>query len=133
MHPHGILETCLYVDDLAMAERFYGSVLCLEFVGREEGRHVFFRCGDHMLLIFNPHRTIQRSSSVPHHGAIGPSHIAFSVSESELEAWRSRLENEGVEIEREVDWPQGGESLYFRDPAGNSLELAVPRIWNGRP
>ena len=132
MQPRGILETCLYVDNLEVAERFYRSVLRLEFVGRQEGRHVFFRCGDHMLLIFNPERTRKRESSVPHHGANGPSHIAFSVSESELDAWRAHLEDEGVEIERTVDWPQGGASLYFRDPAGNSLELAVPRIWNGK-
>ena len=32
-------------------------------------------------------------------------------------------------IEQEVDWPRGGRSFYFRDPAGNSLELATPRIW----
>jgi catechol 2,3-dioxygenase-like lactoylglutathione lyase family enzyme len=25
--------------------------------------------------------------------------------------------------------PRGGRSFYFRDPAGNSLELATPRIW----
>jgi predicted enzyme related to lactoylglutathione lyase len=34
-----------------------------------------------------------------------------------------------VAIEKIVDWPGGGRSLYFRDPAGNSLELATPRIW----
>ena len=32
-------------------------------------------------------------------------------------------------IEQAVEWPQGGRSLYFRDPAGNSLEVASPRIW----
>jgi len=29
----------------------------------------------------------------------------------------------------DFEWPQGGRSIYFRDPAGNSLEFAEPRIW----
>ena len=129
MHPNGILETCLYVDDLKAAEQFYETVLGLEFVRRKEGRHVFFRCGNQMLLLFNPNRCRIKGSSVPAHGAIGASHIALSVDLSDLEGWRNRLHENGVAIERTVDWPQGGHSLYFRDPAGNSLELATPEIW----
>jgi catechol 2,3-dioxygenase-like lactoylglutathione lyase family enzyme len=34
-----------------------------------------------------------------------------------------------ITIEAEVTWPNGGRSLYFRDPAGNSLEIASPSIW----
>ena len=44
-------------------------------------------------------------------------------------AWRSHLETNGIEIESEVTWPRGGRSLYVRDPAGNSVELASPTIW----
>ena len=43
--------------------------------------------------------------------------------------WRERLSAEGIAIEKEVDWPGGGRSIYFRDPAGNSVELASARIW----
>ncbi|TIX39705.1 MAG: glyoxalase/bleomycin resistance/extradiol dioxygenase family protein, partial [Mesorhizobium sp.] len=25
--------------------------------------------------------------------------------------------------------PQGGRSIYIRDPSGNSIEFAEPRIW----
>ena len=32
-------------------------------------------------------------------------------------------------IEKEVEWPKGGRSLYFRDPAGNSVELVTPGVW----
>lgn len=38
----GILETALYVSDLEAAEDFYGHVLGLDVVIRQEGRHVFF-------------------------------------------------------------------------------------------
>ncbi|MDQ3546548.1 MAG: glyoxalase/bleomycin resistance/extradiol dioxygenase family protein, partial [Verrucomicrobiota bacterium] len=43
--------------------------------------------------------------------------------------WRERLQEAGVAIESEVEWPEGGRSLYFRDPAGNSVELAPPTLW----
>ena len=42
---------------------------------------------------------------------------------------RRWLAKHGVSIEKTIDWPDGGRSLYFRDPAGNSLELATPQIW----
>ena len=32
-------------------------------------------------------------------------------------------------IEADFEWPGGGRSIYFRDPAGNCLEFAEPRIW----
>jgi hypothetical protein len=36
-----------------------------------------------------------------------------------------------VPIEREIEWDEGGTSIYVRDPAGNSVELAPPTIWGG--
>jgi len=32
-------------------------------------------------------------------------------------------------IEADFTWPGGGRSIYFRDPAGNAIEFAEPRIW----
>jgi catechol 2,3-dioxygenase-like lactoylglutathione lyase family enzyme len=43
--------------------------------------------------------------------------------------WRAHLEGRGVEIESQVEWPNGGRSIYFRDPAGNSVEIATPELW----
>lgn len=125
----GILETCLYVDDLQVAERFYREVMGLSFVSRQETRHVFFRCGEQMLLIFNPEQSNRKDSELPPHGSAGAGHVAFAVAEQEIPLWQHRLETAGVAIERTVKWPNGALSLYFRDPAGNSLEIAVPRIW----
>ena len=42
-----------------------------------------------------------------------------------MERWRTLLQEAGVPIEAEVRWPGGGRSLYVRDPAGNSIELAT--------
>jgi catechol 2,3-dioxygenase-like lactoylglutathione lyase family enzyme len=128
MKAREILETCLYADDLAAAERFYGGVLGLEMIARVEGRHVFFRCGARVFLIFDPARTAD-GGEVPGHGARGPGHAAFAAREDELDAWRDHLIDHGVEVERDFTWPRGGRSLYFRDPAGNSIELGTPSIW----
>jgi hypothetical protein len=40
-----------------------------------------------------------------------------------------RRQSHGVTVEKEVEWPRGGKSLYFRDPAGNSVELVTPGVW----
>lgn len=123
-----VLETILYVDDLDAAERFYGRVLGLELDSKKRDLFVFFKCGDGMLLLFEP-QAASTGRNVPAHGAHGPGHACFAVSERDLDGWRARLEAAGVAIEQEMDWPRGGRSFYFRDPAGNSLELATPRIW----
>ena len=123
-----VLETILYVDDLDAAERFYGDVLGLELDSRKDGLFVFFKCGAGMLLLFEP-RAASAGRNVPAHGAQGPGHACFAVAERDLGYWQERLQAAGVAIEQEVDWPRGGRSFYFRDPAGNSLELATPKIW----
>lgn len=135
MRTAGILESCLYADDLAAVEQFYKDVIGLEVIAREQGRHVFFRCGESVLLIFSPERTSTEQSwvggaPIPLHGARGAGHLAFRISEEELPDWREHLAKCGVEIESEVSWPRGGQSIYIRDPVGNSIELASPSIWS---
>ena len=128
MRPREILEVALYADDLPAAEHFYGGVLGLPVVARVEGRHVFFRCGGRMLLLFDPAGT-RGGGSVPPHGAAGAGHVAFAASEAELDAWKASLAKAGIAVEQEHRWPGGGRSLYVRDPAGNSVELATPAVW----
>ena len=123
----GILEAALYVADLGAAEDFYERVLGLELESRAPGRHAFFRCGEAMLLIFDPASTSQSAGGVPAHGATGPGHVAFAVDD--LDEWPARLRDAGIAIEADLDWPGGGRSVYVRDPAGNSVELTTPRIW----
>lgn len=131
----GILETCLYAENLNEAKLFYSVFPGIEFISEETGRHVFFKCGDAMLLIFNPnHTSIKQTqinnSSIPLHGAKGEGHIAFSMNEKDLDEWREFLSDNRIPVESEVTWPNDSVSLYFRDPAGNSLELVSPKIWD---
>jgi catechol 2,3-dioxygenase-like lactoylglutathione lyase family enzyme len=133
MAPAGILETVLYAKDLVAAEAFYRNVLGLEPFAKAAGRHIFYRCGDQVFLIFNPDATKVPPAAgalpVPPHGADGEGHICFRASADELDAWRRTLEVKGIAIEADFEWPGGGRSIYFRDPAGNCLEFAEPRIW----
>jgi catechol 2,3-dioxygenase-like lactoylglutathione lyase family enzyme len=125
----GIVETAAYVDDLPCAERFYRDVLGLELITHEEGRHVFFRVGDRdVLLLFNAVTTI-KGDVLPAHGARGAGHFALGIPSEALDDWRARLGQHGVAVEHEQTWPRGGRSLYFRDPAGNLVELVTPGIW----
>jgi len=123
-----ILETSLYTSDLSRAESFYQNVLGLELFAKETGRHVFFKCGDQMLLLFNPEKTALEMEVAPH-GSHGPGHVAFAVPLGEIDSWLGRLKRHQVDIEKDIIWPAGGRSIYFRDPAGNCLELASPLLW----
>ncbi len=130
-----IIETCLYASSLEDSEHFYSEILGLKLIRKEEGRHLFYRCGDAMLLIFNPNHTSEEQTFVnnrpiPLHGATGSIHVAFSVDQNEFKDWKSRLKSKGVNIESSVKWPGGLKSIYFRDPAGNSLEIIESGMWN---
>jgi catechol 2,3-dioxygenase-like lactoylglutathione lyase family enzyme len=131
--PQGILETVLYGRDLAAMEAFYRDVLAFTTFAHVPDRHVFFRCGDAMLLIFNPDATRVPAKPgalpVPPHGSEGEGHVCFRASAADIDRWRAHLEAKGVAIEADFQWPSGGRSIYFRDPAGNCLEFAEPRIW----
>lgn len=122
-----ILETVLYVEEIDRAERFYRDVLGLRQIGKEPGRHVFFRVGSGVLLLFHAEGT-RRRGSVPSHGAEGQIHVCFTTPSADYEGWKTQLQEHGVAIEQEVAWPRG-RSFYFRDPDGNLLELANADIW----
>ncbi|MDI6026941.1 VOC family protein [Corticibacterium sp. UT-5YL-CI-8] len=134
MKPSAVLESALYVDDLDAAEQFYEHVLGLEKLAKVPDRHAFFRCGQGVLLLFNAEATREPPApdaklQVPPHGATGQGHLCFSATAEELVAWEERLTDKDIAIESRVEWPAGGRSVYFRDPSGNSLEFAEPRIW----
>lgn len=127
---HGVLETAVYTSDLDAAEQFYQGVLGLDVLMREAGRHVFFRCGTGVVLVFNPETT--RDEEALAHGTDGPGHVAFTIRHDDIDRWKDRLAAHGIAIEEDKTWPNGGRSLYVRDPAGNSIELATADLW-GEP
>jgi len=53
----------------------------------------------------------------------------MKINADEIAGWKAHLEAKKIAIESEFEWPQGGRSIYIRDPSGNSIEFAEPRIW----
>ena len=124
-----IIETAIYVADLDETETFYRTILGLTVIAKEPGRHVFFQVGaSSVLLAFIADATL-KGDHLPSHGAKGPGHFALGLDADALDAWRRKLQENGIAIEDEVTWPKGGRSIYFRDPAGNSVELITPGVW----
>lgn len=133
LKPEGILETAVYVDDMAAAHDFYHGVLGLERM-LEDGRLSAYDAGDRsVLLIFERGGAVQDFETpggvVPGHNARGRAHFAFRIDPESYERWKLHLEAREVAIVSEVDWGERGRSIYFNDPDGNVLELATPGLW----
>jgi catechol 2,3-dioxygenase-like lactoylglutathione lyase family enzyme len=126
------VETCIYSPDLVKMKDFYINILGLEFVSEEKDRHVFLKAGQSMLLIFNPNRTLASNTQLPAHGAFAPPsiiHFALEINEESYGDVRSVLNQNNIKIEKEVTWERGTNSIYFRDPAGNLVEIITLGSW----
>jgi len=130
---NGVIETALYVDDLARAVAFYKDTLNLPVLNQDARFAAFDVNGRNVLLLFKRGATLETvhlpGGIIPPHDGHGPLHIAFSVMSDELQAWEARLAEQGVAIEGRTAWPRGGHSIYFRDPDNHLLELVTPGVW----
>ena len=126
----GIKETCLYITDLEKARHFYHDVLGLEVIHYLPEKHLFFRVGHSVLLLFNPEDS-KLKESPPAHFAEGNQHFAFEVPSAEYNNAKQEIQQKGIAIIDTVVWDSGNESFYFRDPEGNILEILPDQgIWD---
>ena len=129
----GVLETGLYVSDLARSREFYSRLFGFPMMVGDERFCAFDVAGRDVLLLFlkggtpGPVRT--PGGWIPPHDGAGRLHFAFAVAAEDLATWEARLAGEGIEIESRVDWPRGGRSVYFRDPDQHLVELVTPGLW----
>jgi catechol 2,3-dioxygenase-like lactoylglutathione lyase family enzyme len=125
-----VLETVLYYESAQeqTMEEFYGGLLGLPRVGK--GLH--FRIGDSLLLLFAAEES-SRQASPPPHGAQGAIHTCFVAPEPDYETWKTYLAGRGLALLDEIAWENGVRSFYFRDPAGNVLEIADGDMWPRLP
>lgn len=131
----GVIETALYVDDIARASTFYENVLGLQQIGGDADRlHAYSVADRSVLLLFKRGATAQDIQTpigmIPGHDGSGQNHFALAIPATELAAWEKHLEQHGVGIESRVHWPLGGTSIYFRDPDGHLVELATSGMWS---
>jgi catechol 2,3-dioxygenase-like lactoylglutathione lyase family enzyme len=129
-----ILESSLYVDDLPRAVTFYAELFGLELFFHDSRMAALGVPGAQVLLLFKRGATNEPAPGPgggfipPHHGE-GNLHLCFAIASGDLAKWESYLSHNGIAIESRLRWARGGTSLYFRDPEGNSLEVATPGLW----
>ena len=123
----GILESSLYVSDLARSVQFYQETFGFSVIGDFGARGCAMQAGPHqVLLLFK--KGASREITSPHDGD-GELHLALAISAAELANWESWLAQIGIAVEEKRAWELGGSSLYFRDPDRHLLELATPGTW----
>jgi catechol 2,3-dioxygenase-like lactoylglutathione lyase family enzyme len=130
----GILETSLYVADVERAKSFYQSLFGFECLLTDERLCALAVDGKQVLLLFRKRGSVNSveipGGTIPGHDGSGEMHVAFSITPSQFEGWRKRLQEQNVAIESTVRWPRGGQSLYFRDLDNHLIELATPGVWS---
>ena len=128
-----VLETCLYLDDLDRASRFYEELFDWKRMDGDDRIRVYGVAPGSVLLLFKRGATAKTVTTpggvIPAHDGVPGGHVAFAIAAADWDGWLRRLEERGIEVERIVRWPRGGQSLYFRDPEQNLVELATPGLW----
>ena len=123
-----VLETVLYCKraQLEAMRRFYSDTLGLRAVFTKHP--IAYRLGPGVLLIFDSDAS-RAQDDPPPHGASGGAHACLLATPDAYERWKAYLPEAGVELTKEIDWPGGRRSFYFKDPAGNLLEIADGDFW----
>jgi catechol 2,3-dioxygenase-like lactoylglutathione lyase family enzyme len=135
-----IFETALYVADLQRAANFYRGLFEFATLLESERLIALDVAGQSVLLLFPAGRTTNSvtiaGGTIPGHGTTrtsddggNPGHLAFAITKTEVEPWKSHLAAHGIALESEVTWPTGAQSLYFRDLDQNLVELLTPGFW----
>jgi len=124
----GILESSLYVNDVAASARFYERIFGFGMISDFGGRGCAMQAGDRqVLLLFKKGASL--AMETPHDGD-GELHLAFAIPAAELSKWEAWLAENGIAVEEKRAWEPGGQSLYFRDPDRHLLEIATPGVWS---
>jgi len=123
----GILETALYVSELTKSIDFYERLFGFKNLGSNKRMATLRVAENQVLLLFKKGGSVIASETsygiIPPSDGDGNLHLAFGVTKNELDDWENLLSELEISIESKVEWPEGGKSIYFRDPDGHSLEL----------
>jgi catechol 2,3-dioxygenase-like lactoylglutathione lyase family enzyme len=124
----GLLESSLYVADLAASIEFYRRIFGFRVISDFGRRGCAMQAGDRqVLLLFKKGGSL--GIETPHDGD-GELHLAFAIAAAELASWEAWLAENQIAVEEKRTWERGGQSLYFRDPDRHLLEVATPGVWS---
>jgi catechol 2,3-dioxygenase-like lactoylglutathione lyase family enzyme len=122
--PKGIGAITLFVEDLAAAKQFYGSVFGLPVMFEDDNSTVF-NFGNTIINLL-------QTSAAP--GLIEPAAVAspdagvrmqFTLEVDDVDAMYAELASRGVEfLNGPMDRPWGIRTASFRDPGGHIWEIA---------
>lgn len=132
-----VLETALYVEDLPRSIEFYGRVLGFSPASDPSYKRMCALnvTADQVLLLFKKGGsvmpTVRPYGTIPPTDGDGSLHVAFSIPPDDFEVWQEWLTEFGLDMESVVSWPEGGRSLYFRDPDDHVIELKTSN-WHGK-
>jgi catechol-2,3-dioxygenase len=125
-------EVVLRVRDMDTMQEFYEKVVGLELLARYESVMAFFRIAPdyeghtQTLALFDQSGEADHRSR--HYTGVDPEksplhHIAFTISRSDHEAEKERLQNLCLDVETVEHTSQHYRSLYIADPEGNVVEF----------
>ena len=125
-------EVVLRVRNLDAMQEFYAEVVGLELLERDENIMAFFRIAPdyeghtQTLALFDQSGEADHRSR--HYTGVDPEksplhHMAFTISLSDYEAEKERLQNLGLDVETVQHTWQHYRSLYITDPDGNVVEF----------
>ncbi len=124
----GILESSLYVTDVARSAQFYEKIFGFRVISAFGERGCAMQAGNaRVLLLFK--KGASRAIPTPHDGD-GELHLAFAIAGGELAKWEAWLAENEIPVEEKRTWELGGHSLYFRDPDRHLIEVATPGTWS---
>jgi catechol 2,3-dioxygenase-like lactoylglutathione lyase family enzyme len=131
---NGIIETALYVSDVAKSAEFYKRLFGFKPM-LESDRLVALDAGERsVLLLFLSGATNNDFPTdggvIPGHGPGGRTHFAFGISAEDFDDWLRYLAKHQVPVESTVQWQGGARSIYFRDPDDNLVEFITPGFWS---
>ena len=132
----GIIETTLYVKEMQPSVEFYQRLFDFATLHASERLTALRVAPGQVLLLMKEGASAEPSvmsfGVIPPSDAAGEQHVAFGVPPEELDRWRDTLQRYGIAIESAFDWPDGGHSIYFRDPDNHCIEVKTSD-WDGEP
>ena len=128
----GVHHIGVNVVDIERAENFYTNVLGFRVVKRyeEEVRHLMLDTGSATLHLFET-TDLHMENAIDCLSEQGYAHIAFGTNREHFPEIIDELKKKNVVFRGPLILGQG-ESVHFKDPDGNHLEIRCPAKLNSK-